>query len=291
MSDKHPVTPRSTPRTDSELDDSESSSGSSQHTERQSSPPIMTSENNVLIIGTLNQRQAAAINAILSKINIKKPLDSNNWSSWTDGISLGLAGAMFDDYLLSDDLPGGEDQNLHRVIKKCIVTWILSNMNQTESDRALGFITTFDSQGQKMIDYKPALVWKKMREYHASQSIYKRMALRDSLDQLKQGQSRDLLKHIDEWQLKLKNLLEAQETMMEEEKCSRLARSLNPKWREKATDYMDLGFNTVDVLIPKLKQAYELLHTINSNSAGPSHPPHHSHSHRADDDGYEYEGD
>lgn len=197
MSDKHPVTPRSTPRTDSELDDSESSSGSSQHTERQSSPPIMTSENNVLIIGTLNQRQAAAINAILSKINIKKPLDSNNWSSWTDGISLGLAGAMFDDYLLSDDLPGGEDQNLHRVIKKCIVTWLLSNMNQTESDRALGFITTFDSQGQKMIDYKPALVWKKMREYHASQSIYKRMALRDSLDQLKQGQSRDLLKHID----------------------------------------------------------------------------------------------
>lgn len=62
------------------------------------------------------------------------------------------------------------------------------------------------------------------------------MALRDSLDLSKQGQNRGLLKHIDEWQLKLKDLLEAQETIVDEEKCSQLARSLNSKWREKATD-------------------------------------------------------
>ncbi|KAG0139476.1 hypothetical protein CROQUDRAFT_13192, partial [Cronartium quercuum f. sp. fusiforme G11] len=111
----------------------------------------------------------------------------------------------------------------------------------------------------------PALMWKKMKEYHASQSIHKQMSLRDALEQTRQGISRDLLKHIDDWQLRLKTLLEARETMTEEEMCSRLARSLNSKWREKATDYIELGFNQLDTLIAKLKRAYELQSSINSN--------------------------
>lgn len=106
MSELSPITPSSNPRSDSEPD---TPSESGQSTERPVSPVIMSSENSVLIIGTLNQRQAASINSILSKIAIKKPLDSNSWSSWSDGVSLGLAGAMFDDHLQSDDLPIGED--------------------------------------------------------------------------------------------------------------------------------------------------------------------------------------
>ncbi|KAG0151325.1 hypothetical protein CROQUDRAFT_86747 [Cronartium quercuum f. sp. fusiforme G11] len=103
----HP-TPPSTP---SPLtDESDTESGLS--TTRANSPPNanMSSEPSVLVIGTLGQRQAAAINNILSKISVKKPLDSNTWNSWSDAIGLGLAGAMYDGYIESDDLPEGEDE-------------------------------------------------------------------------------------------------------------------------------------------------------------------------------------
>ncbi|KAG0148624.1 hypothetical protein CROQUDRAFT_41111, partial [Cronartium quercuum f. sp. fusiforme G11] len=113
----------------------------------------------------------------------------------------------------------------------------------------------------------PALMWHKMRDYHASQSTHKQMSLRDTLDQTRQGMSKDLLKHIDDWQLKLKALLDARETISEEEMCSRLARSLNLKWREKATDYIELGFNKLDTLIAKLKRSYELQTSVNTSQS------------------------
>ncbi|KAG0138914.1 hypothetical protein CROQUDRAFT_677056 [Cronartium quercuum f. sp. fusiforme G11] len=103
-------------------------------------------------------------------------------------------------------------------------------MSQAESDRALSYLIKYYETGDQSIDYKPALLWSKMREYHASQSIHKQMSLRDALDNSKQSLNKDLLKHIDEWQLKLKALLEAHEHLTEEEKCSCLARSLNLKW-------------------------------------------------------------
>ncbi|KAG0140070.1 hypothetical protein CROQUDRAFT_53833 [Cronartium quercuum f. sp. fusiforme G11] len=179
---------------------------------------------------------------------------------------------MYDEYLNSDAIPDGEDESLHKVIQKCLVTWLISNMNQTELDRALGYITSHAETGEQLINYKPAYLWQKMREYHASQSTHKRMTLWDAIDQSKQGLSKDLLRHIDNWQLKLKALLEAREVMTEEEKCSRLAQSLNPKWREKATDYIELGFNNLDTLIAKLKRAYKLQSSLNiSQSSSSSH--------------------
>lgn len=93
------------------------------------------------------------------------------------------------------------------------------------------------------------------------------MMLRDSLDDSKQGPSKDLLKHIDDWCLKLKSLLDAQEPMTVEEQAGRLARSLNPRWREKATDYIGNGFNSLDSLITKLKTSYELRDSINNLSS------------------------
>lgn len=174
---------------------------------------------------------------------------------------------MFDSYLDSDDLPEGENPSLHTIICRCVVTWLTSNMEQTESDRALGYITTYSAHREKIIDYKPSFMWDKMRGYHASQSIEKRMMLRDILDDAKQGPSKDLLKHIDEWNLKLKNLLDAQEPMTAEEQAGRLARSLNTRWREKATDYIGNGFNSLDTLITKLKTCYEIRDSINNLSS------------------------
>lgn len=173
---------------------------------------------------------------------------------------------MFDGYLDLDEVPDGENPALHSIICRCVVTWLASNMEQTESDRALNYITTYSPHREKIIDYKPASMWEKMRSYHASQSIEKRMMLRDSLDDSKQSPSKDLLKHIDEWCLKLKSLLDAQEPMTVEEQAGRLARSLNPRWRERATDYIGNGFNTLETLISKLKMSYELRDSINSQS-------------------------
>ncbi|KAG0141747.1 hypothetical protein CROQUDRAFT_29294, partial [Cronartium quercuum f. sp. fusiforme G11] len=226
---------------------------------------MSSGEPNILVIGTLGQRQAAAINNVLFKINVRNPLNSNSWNSWSNDINLGLASAMYDSYIRSDELPEGEDKNLHLVIQKCLVTWLISNMNQSESDRALNYLTSYSETGEKKIEYKPSLLWTKMREYHASQSTYKCMTLQDTLDNVKQGISKDLLKHIDEWQNKLRALLEAREPISEEEKCSRLARSLNPKWRDKATDYIELGFNDLDTLTAKLKRAYKLQGSISSS--------------------------
>ncbi|KAG0139474.1 hypothetical protein CROQUDRAFT_54674 [Cronartium quercuum f. sp. fusiforme G11] len=217
---------------------------------------MSSGEPNLIVIGTLGQRQAVAINSVLFKINVRSPLDSNSWNSWSNDISLGLASAMYDSYIRTDELPEGEDENLHLVIQKCLVTWLISNMNQSESDRALNYLTSYSETGEKKIEYKPSLLWTKMREYHASQSTHKRMTLQDTLESAKQGISKDLLKHIDEWQNKLKALLKAREPISEEEKCSRLARSLKPKWREKVTDYIELGFNNLDILIAKLKRAF-----------------------------------
>ncbi|KAG0142595.1 hypothetical protein CROQUDRAFT_50136, partial [Cronartium quercuum f. sp. fusiforme G11] len=225
----------------------------------------MSSEPSVLVIGTLGQRQAAAINNVLSKISVKKPLYSNTWNSWSDAIGLGLAGAMYDSYIMSDDLLEGEDESLHLVIQKCLITWLIANMDAMESEWALSYLTTYDDKGIKKIEYKPSLLWTKMRDYHTSQSTHKRMTLHDALDNLKQGMSKDLLRHIDEWQHRLKALLESCESISEEEKCSRLARSLNPKWHEKAIDYIELGFNQLDTLVAKLKRAYELQGSMNPN--------------------------
>lgn len=227
-------------------------------------------DNTPIIIGTLSQRQAASINHILSKIPVKGQLSQYNWYQWADGIRLGLASAMFDGYLDSDEVPEGENAALHTIICRCVVTWLTSNMDQTESDRALSYITSYSAHREKIIDYKPAFMWEKLRGYHASQSIEKRMMLRDALDDAKQGPSKDLLKHIDEWCLKLKNLLDAQEPMTVEEQAGRLARSLNPRWRERATDYIGNGFNTLDSLIVKLKLSYELRDSINNQSSSNS---------------------
>lgn len=154
----------------------------SQSTSTSQQAIVKMPDDNTLVIGTVGQRQAAAINNILAKIIVKKPLDGNSWNTWSDGINLGLAGAEFDGYLKSDAVPAGEDAALHIIIQKCLVTWLIANMNQTESDRAISFLTVFDDKGEKSISYKPADMWKKMKEYHASQSTQKRMILRDALD-------------------------------------------------------------------------------------------------------------
>ncbi|KAG0139179.1 hypothetical protein CROQUDRAFT_102016 [Cronartium quercuum f. sp. fusiforme G11] len=119
----------------------------------------MSNKAATLIIGSLSQRQAAAINNFLSKITVKKPLDGSSWNSWSNSIMLSLAGVMYDQYLLSDKLPDGEDEALNNVIQKCLVTWLISNMNQTESDRALTYITSYNESGEKHIAYKPTLLW------------------------------------------------------------------------------------------------------------------------------------
>lgn len=75
------------------------------------------------------------------------------------------------------------------------------------------------------------------------------MIRRDALHDAKQNPSKDLLKHMDEWCVKLKNLLDANEPMTPEEQAGRLARSLNSRWREKATDYIGNGYNQLDTLI------------------------------------------
>lgn len=298
-----PPTPPSTPAPLIEDEQSDSDSNNSFHshsTERQpslpasqksseqfivitpASPAAAMPDKTTLVIGTLGQQQASAINAILAKITVRKPLDSNSWVTLLDGIQLGLAGAKIDGYLKSDTLPTGEDAGLHKIVLKCLVTWLVANMNQVEADRAIGFlITTYNEASEKEIDYKPSTLWKKMREYHASQLVQKRMMLCDVLDDTKQGHSRDLLKHIDEWSLCLKNLLEAQETMSDEEQCSRLARSLNPKWREKATDFLDQGHNKLESLTTKLKRAYKIQSSINSTQSSG-----HSHSHQVEEDNY-----
>ncbi|KAG0140101.1 hypothetical protein CROQUDRAFT_13136, partial [Cronartium quercuum f. sp. fusiforme G11] len=173
------------------------------------------------------------------------------------------SGAMYNNYIRTDELPEGEDGSLHCIIQKCLVTWMITNMNQTESDRALSYLTTYSKTGEKKIEHKPAHLWTKMREYHASQSTHKQMTLRDALDNTRQGVNKDLLKHVDDWQFRLKVLLDTQESLSKEEKCSRLAHSLNSRWREKAIDYIELGFNSLDTLIAKLKRAYELQGSVN----------------------------
>ncbi|KAG0141959.1 hypothetical protein CROQUDRAFT_683567 [Cronartium quercuum f. sp. fusiforme G11] len=137
----------------------------------------MLMEPNLLVISTLAQRQAAAVNKILSKVTIKKPLDGDSWNTWSDSMDLGLASTMYNSYIITDDLPEGEDKGLHRVVQKCLVTWLISNMNQTESNRALVYLVTYREMGEKLIDYKPALLWSRMCEYHASQSTHKQMSL------------------------------------------------------------------------------------------------------------------
>ncbi|KAG0139045.1 hypothetical protein CROQUDRAFT_102274 [Cronartium quercuum f. sp. fusiforme G11] len=153
----------------------DSDSASDRSTTRTISPQTegMSAEPNVMVVGTLGQRQAAAINNLLPKIPVKKPIDSDTWNSWLDSIELGLSGAMYDNYIKTDELPIGEDGSLHRVIQKCLVTWMIANMSQMESDRALSYLTTYSKTGEKKIDYEPALLWTKMREYHASQSTHK----------------------------------------------------------------------------------------------------------------------
>ncbi|KAG0140643.1 hypothetical protein CROQUDRAFT_689718, partial [Cronartium quercuum f. sp. fusiforme G11] len=138
-------------------------------------------------------------------------------------------------------------------------------MDAMESEQALSYLITYDESRIKKIKYKPSLLWTKMRDYHASQSTHKRMMLHNALDNLKQGVGKDLLRNIDEWQHRLKALLELHETISEEEKCSRLARSLNPKWCNKAIDYIELGFNQLDTLVAKLKRACELQGSMNPN--------------------------
>lgn len=238
----------------------------SESTERETSRMSGRDDQAFLTVGTLKQRQASEINNILSKISVKKPLDKTNWYQWSDGVRMGLAGAMFDDYLKTDAVPSGEDANLHYVIQTCIVTWLTANMAQAESDRALSYITTYSATTrEKEIEYKPAYLWEKMKGYHASKSIEKRMTLRDILDETKQSISKDLLKHIDKWCLKLKNLLDAQEPMTPEEQAGRLARLLNPRWREKATNYIGAGYTQLDSLVQKLKLTYELRDSINNS--------------------------
>lgn len=173
-----------------------------------------------ITMGTVSQRQAAAINSVLSKIAVREPLDSNSWSRCLNTVSLGLAGAEFENYLNTNKLPIGEDPGLHKVIQKCLVTWMITTMSQTESERAIGYITTYSEDRENIMDYKPSVMWKNLKEYHASKSVQKRMILCDILDNTKQGPHKDLLRHIDEWQSKLKSLLEAQEIISDEQHCS-----------------------------------------------------------------------
>ncbi|KAG0138913.1 hypothetical protein CROQUDRAFT_677052 [Cronartium quercuum f. sp. fusiforme G11] len=112
----HPTPPSTPLPSDDQDNDSDS-------TTRAPSPVNnMSAEPNVLVIGTLAQRQAAAINNVLSKIVVKKPLDGDSWNSWSDSVNLGLAGAMYDNCIKTDDLTDGEDESLHRVVQKCLVT-------------------------------------------------------------------------------------------------------------------------------------------------------------------------
>lgn len=166
-----PPTPRSEP------EDSDKESESSFATTRGDNAMASGQDNTPIIIGTLRQRQAASINHILSKIPVQGQLSQYNWYQWADGIRLGLASAMFDGYLDSDEVPEGENAALHTIICRCVVTWLTSNMDQTESDRALSYITSYSAHREKIIDYKPAFMWEKLRGYHASQSIEKRMML------------------------------------------------------------------------------------------------------------------
>lgn len=57
-------------------------------------------------MGETSRKQAATINPVLHKIDIKDPLDFTNYHSWAENIEFGLAEASYDDHLPSTEEDG-----------------------------------------------------------------------------------------------------------------------------------------------------------------------------------------
>lgn len=168
-------------------------------------------------LGTPAQRQAAHVTNILHKTPIKPTLSASNYAAWSDSVRFGLSAASYDSFLESDDNDDTElDSKRHLATKKWIFNWLLANMETSQSTRFISMISTFED-GIKQKPFAPALLWKTVREYYVSDSESVKLMLRSQITNYRQGQTKDLLEHIEAFRSKVDAYLGANGKMDEEE--------------------------------------------------------------------------
>lgn len=261
-------TPASTPIAPyhSSNEDSDTKSSGSSHSAHTATPILhqtnqsrtLSEMSNPAEFGTPAQRQAAHVTNILHKTPIKPTLSSSNYAAWSDSVRFGLLAAPYDDFLDSDERNEEDsvDERMHTATKKCIFNWLLSNMETSQSTRFISMISKFEN-GVKTTPFAPALLWRTVRDHFISNSESVKLLLRSEITNYRQGQSRDLMDHIEEFRSKVNAYLGANGMMDEEEQARQLVMSLNQEWSEKGCFFLDMGHITFSKLKTELKKSYQ----------------------------------
>lgn len=90
--------------------------------------------------------------------------------------------------------------------------------------------------------------------------------LRSKITNLRQGPTRDLIEHIENFRSKVDAYLGVNGSMDEDEQARQLVTSLNQEWSEKGCFFLDLGHVTFTRIETELKKSYQTKKTISGQN-------------------------
>lgn len=176
-----------------------------------------------------------------------------NYLTWSFEIRNGLASLFFDHYLMSDKAESGSDastKTTDEVIRRCLVSWLLRQMNIENRIRFEPCVTEYTSTGP-FTHPMPARLWNTLDTYYASRSEETKMILSSKLSGLRQGQP-SLKDHLVKFHEAVHALRMASGTISEEDLGRKLLMSLTDF--KEARQIANLNIITYTAVIKELRK-------------------------------------
>lgn len=152
-------------------------------------PTSSTSTPLPLALGNPKQQLAALVSQSLKGITPQDAVTVSNYASWSSEIQNGLASLFFDHYLTSNKAESGNNaatKATNEVIRRCLVSWLLWQMDVDNCLRFEPSVTKYLSNGP-ISHPMPARLWKALDTYYASRTEETKMILNSRLSNLKEG--------------------------------------------------------------------------------------------------------
>lgn len=206
--------------------------------------------------GSYKQQLASHVTQSLSRVGPHVLLSNSNYHTWSSEVRNGLSSLFYEEYLTTDkEEPTVDTRTLetNTVIRRCLVAWLLRQMDPQNRLLFEPTITEYTSTGPSTLDL-PARLWQAVDSHYASCTEETKMILNKALSDVKQGPSEPILDHIGKFQNALNLFRLASGHIDEDELGRKLLMSINNDSFDDARDIANRGIIKYQDVLSELRR-------------------------------------
>lgn len=201
--------------------------------------------------------QAAAWNLTLSRVSPAKPLTKDNAVLWLSRIQTSIKSLQIIELLESDVDSKGSDsatRTSNGIIRSCLVSWMLSNMDEENEIRFRDKITTYNSTNS-IVEDLPSKLWRTVDTYYIDRSAEVQLLLKKTLDKMYQDLDTKLSNYLDTYNSLVIRYKHSGGKIPDDELGRKLLGSLNMYWHKDAREISSAKIVNYDEVVAELRRS------------------------------------